>query len=328
MNFRSGSVVLPPPVEAEGWSFADATAGCPFTIDPPTAPNTTTSATVTPATIAANLVAGRSLTLTAGNYPDVSISVDDIELILEAGANLTGTTSIFVGANRVMIRGENHLDGEIDHLFVQGGVTDWCVKETTFASSDTDDNHVEGTRGAIMSCYMRMSGWIVYSDDSAPPLTHFIFSNNDAEGLSGSSGHCLRFINSSQTCVTNNRLVHDGASAYRLHADNADSTEHYCARNQFGAGNSVFINADGDANAIYSRLIEVWFEDNDFYPNFDIAGSFDLGSGGARPEILHMTGNRWYGTGSWPAEALPAWDISGNTVSPYTPPPAWSFNGF
>jgi hypothetical protein len=326
MNFRSGSVVLPPPVEEGGaYSLDDAVVGVPFTINQPTAPNITNGDhNVTPANWAATLGNGKRLYLSAGSYNgDVTFieNFTDLELVLESGANITGTLYVTGTAARVMVRGENFGDGNINAIFMTSGVADICFKETTIGSGSSGGTKFEGTRIACMSNTIRTGDWCAYSDAG---LEHFIFANNDAEGHSAGGGHCVRYIGANQTVTVDNRLYRSGASAYRVHADGFESTDHYLARNQIESS-TIFMQADGDANAVYERLIEIWMEDNDYYRNADISSSFAFGSGGERPEILNCTGNRGYGTGSWPSELLPAWDVSGNSVAAYTSTPAWSF---
>jgi hypothetical protein len=301
----------------EGYDLDDAIAGDPFTINKPTAPTITSNVSVTTATIAANKVNGRQITLAAGDYGTQNFSTTDQEIILQAGAIL-GDVTFGSGAARIEIHGETVRVGQIGSIDVDGLASDINIYETTFA--DGVENIIYGDRCAIWSCLIRMDGrYCAYIDS----CSDFIFANNDAEITGSVSAPGVRYMGVERSVTVDNRIAVAGQQCLRYHADPADSTDHYASRNQLeGPPGQMQANSGGGG---YERLINVTYTSNTIY-DLEFSNYGSMGTGDQRCEVLTMTGNTMYSNGgAFPSELLPAWDISSNTVNAYTAPPAWDF---
>jgi hypothetical protein len=282
------------------YTLATAIAGSPFAINTPTPPTITSEQVVTTATLGANIVAGRRVILEAGSYGLRTFNANDMEVVLRTGADISYLD--FASANRVKVRGETPRTGLISGpIMIQGTSSHICLDGITANGPGTSDDIQ------------------VYADNVE--MADLIWANNRTYS-NGNTTPTLRIMSCNRTLTVDSLIDNIGLSAiYRVHADTADSDNHFCSRNQLLDGFMQLV-ASGSGGGGAQRLIGVTVHDNDWWGN----GSYiSLGTGADRPEILTCTNNRGRGLLAWPTEELPAWDVSGNTNDAYEAPPAWDY---
>ncbi len=185
-------------VSSSGQDPAPVVGGDPYDLSPysaslaelgltavwPIAPTgTLTPVTVTPATLAANNVNGRSLTLSAGDYGNVTISNTDQEWILQPGA-LINTLTIGASSQRIVVKGETPRVGRIGNFASVGGNTDLLVDgvyqiQGLYSGTYEVQNGFGGTRVAVVNSSLNSHGYAVRAyPDTDGRLYNFILAGN------------------------------------------------------------------------------------------------------------------------------------------------------
>ena len=203
------------------YGLDDACAGVPFTCNAPAEPTIKSSATVTPATIAANLVDGRRITLRPGLYRDLWIPTDDQEIILQPGAVIPYLL-IQSTASRIKVRGETARSGRIGPISVEKGATDvYFYQINAVGTAPGNEIAVYGTRVAFVSSSLAMYRYCIYAD----PATDLIIANSELVSNGDGATPTHRITNSNNTILVDSRVAIDSSHAvYRVQSDGGRST--------------------------------------------------------------------------------------------------------
>jgi hypothetical protein len=335
----AGALAASPP--GGEYTLANALAGVPFAVNPPIAPTITSEQTVTPATLSANLVNGRRVTLQAGTYSGFTINTTDQEFVLLSGVTVTGSIGIGSSARRIIIRGNPLRDNSVAGLAPPTGapgITDLLVNGITIPGATS---MIPGTitRAAFINNYIRVATDSIMLSGSATE-SDIIWANNyltsEGSGQTGFRSHGYqRFV-----FVDNfMRKLNSDHNTFRIHSNPGNARFHCVRRNQFQGGR-LRINPIGDGTAWPSalRIEDVWFEDNDFYRTFGTVNSYMEVN---HPnDVIRLTyrDNRNYGDTSnyfrhddpsprfSDGTAIATWNVSGNSIQPLPGTiPAWSF---
>ncbi|MGB1373811.1 MAG: fibronectin type III domain-containing protein [Aequoribacter sp.] len=319
----------------------------PFSYSWPSAPVSTSSATVTPATIGANLVAGRTLTLQAGSYGDLSIFVDDLTIIQQAGANID--TLYYAGVSRLTVKPETPRVGSIGDINSNssGDASD-ILFDGIFQLNNSNtpnffaNNRFYGSRIAVVNSSINTHGYCQAGfSTSFRAINNFIWAGNYCRSDSGisvpfpSSESLFRMVGPQQFIIVGNYFDKvTGGLGLRIHADQADATDGYIADNVIiGSRSSTTFNAmfiarsGGDSPA--QDMDNILIEDNDVY-NQNGALILTTSTPAQSPEASSMTlrNNNGYSGSSWPTSQT-GWTFSNNSNNSYqTPPTSVSKVGF
>lgn len=345
----SGSITVqdsPPP--GGEYTLANALAGVPFAVSTPIPPTITSETTVTPATLSANLVNGRRVTLQAGTYSGFTINTTDQEFILQSGVTVTGNVVIGGSARRIIIRG-NPLRAHTIRALLTGddasGRSDIFINGinaiNNAANGNADVLYMEADRFACIN-----SNFEVYSINNTAflysgqiPRSNLIWGNNRV--ITSQNSFAWRTQRYSRMVMVDSLLKKTGSghNTWRYHR-----VAQYCysARNQI-EGARIRINPDDTEGLPNGEQIrDVWYHDNDQYLTIDSSG------GGQNLYIevnvpadvldFRITNNRFYGAYG-PANMVgagggvfhnpanyPTWTASGNSFQPLPGTiPTWSF---
>jgi hypothetical protein len=282
----------------------------PFEVCFPADPITTSRAMVTPATIFDNLVAGRALTLQAGDYGGVGIDVDDVELIAEPGVTFTSLT---ISGDRFRITGGGGtaVNGPIN---VAAGTADVMLDNVAMNASGMYDSFAlsGGIRCLALanSTLSSSSNWVLIGGDGSEDI---VFANSEFV-YTGAMYSPMRTVGVTRLVVAGSRFFSD-AQGQRVHNTSTGgafpTSFVYLAGNQFestGAPPSAmtFIdpnNGGGDGAAL--TMSNVWVQDNRYYraaaTEFVAIGSNTPGN----IDTITVTGNVGYGA------ATPGTSMSG-----------------
>lgn len=300
----------------------------------PTAPTTTSSATgVTNATLAANKVNGRDITLDAEAFGDETFTTTD-QIIRITGSGSIDYLTIGDNATRLRFVCVTARACSIRNIDFVGTVSDISFEDITITSPSSSDvgqvwypTDGAGTqnRFAFINVNMDTDGWCVYASDVADGVRDIVFGNSRING-NGNSRHCLRFMGVQDTVVADSEITVDGSGyAARIHAESGQTSgNNYWLRSLYTV-QAVALDADGGSGG-GGTLGEQFFEDNCVHS----AGAWFIstGSGANRATVGHVKNNAGFGSISWPgAGAFQSDDISGNTVSSYTAPPTFTYDG-
>lgn len=305
-----------------GYTIETALAVLPYTLVPPTAPTITSGpVTVNPSTIAANLVNGRELILEAGDYGSLWIPTTDQRLRFQSSATADDTILQNTSARLELIAEPGAIrSNNLGLLHEQSGATDLYLEGMTATITGDVHHRFDAIRAAHIGCDFSSESYAMYSDLGVD--LHLLFGNCRMIGTGGFGDPTYRLISPSYTAFVHGRLEHNGASSVaRWHAETAPATNNYMGYSTL-VGGSIFIDADANGDAAFDNLLAVWFEQNSWYGDSE---QMLTGSGGARPQALHLANNVGYGISAWPS-GLPGQTGSGNTIEAFTTAPAWGFS--
>lgn len=288
--------------------IADALTGytAPFSYNAPIDPDTNSSATVTPATIGANLVAGRELTLQAGTYGAITLTstLDNIDIICEAGVVIG---DISVSCQSFRLTGNGTTIGNID---INSGATDVMFDNVTHGKVYLGE---DGTlrRIAWVNCSLYFTGtnWGVIGGNGSEDII-WVRCDNETTNTSYSTKRVVGIT----------RMI-DVACRWKT---NAQQNRHHCTEtngtfpmsyiwfegNQYESGAShtgsqLFVqnvNAPGDGDDVSMSF--GWVRSCSFYRNDTDNGHLDVGNNqSAFMSNMTVTGNRAY-CGSTPGTAM------------------------
>jgi len=305
----------------------------------PIAPTgTLTPVTVTPATLAANNVNGRSLTLSAGDYGNVTISNTDQEWILQPGA-LINTLTIGASSQRIVVKGETPRVGRIGNFASVGGNTDLLVDgvyqiQGLYSGTYEVQNGFGGTRVAVVNSSLNSHGYAVRAyPDTDGRLYNFILAGNyirqdgnipvqNPIGVQLMRVKCLN----EYIIAGNYMTTPTGSMGFRLHSDEYSSANGYVGNNIIHTTASpvfqvMFVAPAGQTGTAQS-MDNLMIEDNYVYSA--------NGGGPIRPEStppqateatnVVLRNNVGYTGVGW-ITSQPSWTISGNTSNSYQAPP-------
>lgn len=296
----------------------------------PTAPTTSSNATVNPSTLAANKVNGRDLTLQNGSYGDQTFTTTD-QIIRIQGSGSIDSLTLDSGAARLKFVCETARACTIRYITFIGAVSDISFEDITITSPALSDQGqiwyaTLGTgqlnRHAFINVNMDTDGWCAFAEK----VTDLVFGNSKLNG-NGDHRHCLRFHGVLDSVVADSEISIDGSGvwSYRVHAEGSEvSGNNYLLRSSI-IDRSLNVSADSGSGG-GGTMGEQFIESNCVYS----AGSWDIvtGSGSNRATVGHVKNNAGYGSITWPsAGAFQSDDISGNTVSAYTTPPTFTYDG-
>lgn len=307
----------------------------PFTLAYPGDPVTTSEVTVDPSSLSAGLAAGRRLTLQAGAYGDVNVSVDDVDLIAQAGVTFTSLT---VAGHRVRLTGGG---GTTVAGFIQiaAGASDLLFDNVRMQGSgmyDTFGLSVGVQRLAVInSSFSTSVSWVLIGGDGGSDIvmarSEFVYT--------GPTYSPSRFVGVTGLVLAGNRYVTD-AQGLRVHNSVANgvfpTSRIFICGNQFESAAAppsamTYLdpnNGGGDGAGLTTS--QVWVVDNRYYR---AAASEFVAIGTATPanvDTITVTGNRGYGaatpgspmTGINPAMGNAT--IADNLNQAYQAPPAFT----
>ena len=321
----------------------DLTAGgtrtIPFTHTWPTAPTITSTATVTPATLSANLVDGRELTLSAGSYGNVTVATTDQEIIIQSGVTIAQLT-VSSTAQRIKIRGQTARVGDITGTIgvnqnAQDVLLDGLNQDATAISGGR--NIIEGRRVAVINSLLQVEDFPLFSSTTGVQAENLIIANSQLIGVGTTqSGIRVQGIKELIMVDSNSQKINGNNLVLRVHASDPgkDVENVWVEGNQFEGGRPWFYPAPGTPDGEESDILNVYIRNNEFYYQDDTGLTLISvqDQAGSRPAYIHLTGNNAYGDPLiqylQPTQILPAWDIEGdNTISAAVDPaPTWNFN--
>jgi hypothetical protein len=290
----------------------------------PTAPTTTSSATVTPATLAASqAVDGRAITLSAGSYGSITISGSHQRYIVQGSVTI-GVVDFTAAADHIVFEFETPRDATsiITRVNMASGASDILIDGVLGDDTTVDAfNRLEGSRVALIRSHLQSATYGLWSDQRSYDV---IVWNNIIEGGQQSGGFgpqsLIRVTDVERFACLDNRLVkHAVGKLVRIYTlSNAD-----CSYNQIEAADSTGNNAGNELQPGTDATTPVqagstYFRHNVVYN--DSGGPMQSYLGGSG----EVSDNVSYSGGSWPA-AIANWTSSNNTVSSYTAPAAWEF---
>lgn len=268
----------------------------PFSYTAPSDPVTTTSATVTPATLSANIVTGRQLTLQAGSYGSVNWNVNDLDIICESGVTFTGMT--FSGSRvRITGGGGTTVTGL---LWASGTPTDLMIDNIFIVNGGSFESiTVDGVnRVCIKNVSVSTSGdnWGIITADGADL---FILKSNLSLSSTNGSRAPLRLSGGDRRIIVNNRIQGNQAGPRFNNSSDVDpdgAMRYLCvAQNQFEVTNSgPQIRPTNGGSGAGVVMTPGWFVDNNIY-HPGATDSLDIGA--SNPENIQsytVTGNRAY----------------------------------
>lgn len=300
-----------------------------------TLPTTSSSATVNPSTIAANIVSGRALTVQNGTYGDITFDgVSDISLVIQSSATL-GYLRFRNGATRISIECETPRACTTGHWWFEGSATSHITfnnihEAATESSAGAHDNDSvwygpTGSHVTILNSLIRNTGYCALIDRAS----HIVIGNTDMDSTSNYRP-CLRMMSVTNSVVADSRLANSGGSShiYRIHAESGSgpSGNNYAMRTLF-IQQGIYLDASGGSGGGESLGVQ-YVRDSCAYATIDWFWS--TGSGANRATVGHVNDNAGFGSAfmAWPsAGAFQSDDISGNTVSAYTTPPTFTYDG-
>lgn len=351
-------------------SFATISAGgLPFDLSPyessidfsyswPVEPNITSEAAVTPATLSANNVNGRRLTLAAGSYGDVSPG-NDQEWILQAGAEIDLFN--FLGSQRVKVRGETPRVGRIGTIGQDGqdNSTSDILFDGVYQSNGPwtpnffYSNFLYGSRIAIVNSSLNAAGYGIFAGtNSENGINNVIFAGNYLRSdntintqTSVIALSLFRFLGVNTYVVAGNYMEKAGPGlGFRIHgndfsaSEDLDSYDGYVGDNYIVVPSGVssfaamFVAPSG-GSSVASAVLDITIEDNKVYNPTNATFRTDS-TPEQTPEAQNiiLRDNDFYGTQA-PPSGTPArgvnWTVSGNSFQGYqAAPTANSILGF
>jgi hypothetical protein len=301
----------------------------PFSYNAPADPVSTSSATVNTSTLAANIVAGRTLTLQAGAYGAPDFNVNDLDVICQSGVTFTGMT-IQGDRFRITGGGGTAINGP---LLFGGSPVDVMIDNVSLNfTADGDSPVFDGmARLCYLNCsnYCEADNWGVgIAGGNGGTDFFFIKSESEYNGATTSAAP-IRLSGWTRTLVYDSRFKTNQADP-RFH--NAVVAAGYLVVEacQFeDAGLFVDPNNGGGEGA--SLTFDTgWIRNNNFYRNGETQMT-DIGT--QNPSGIAnftITGNRGYGAET-PGSNMYTIQAtgSGNTISDnlnqtYVSTPAWS----
>jgi len=287
----------------------------PFSYNTPADPVSTSSATVTTATIVANIVAGRTLTLQAGAYGTPNFNVDDLDIICQAGVTFT---SFNMDGSRIRITGPATTGGSLTAApTFASGSTDLMIDNISVnLASDVDSmTPANLTRVCFKNNDWRQSGqiWVMIGGDACVDM--FILQT-DSEYTGSNSSRCpLRLVAVTRLIIVNNRFASSQAGV-RLHNNTAAGAMSNLAFSQNQIECSFQIEPDnGGGDGDEFVLGPSWAVDNNSYRP-GITQMCSVGnSTPANVQDATITGNRGYGSATEDSNMTSINTGTGSTVS-------------
>lgn len=265
----------------------------PFTYNAPADPVTTSSATVNTSTLAANIVAGRQLTLQAGAYGSPTFNVDDLDVICESGVTFTGMT---ISGNRFRITGGGGT--EINGLPFLSGTPDDVMFDNVFIAPTGGFDSVT-IDGCKRLCFKNVTldavdnNWGLIGGGVGSEDLIIVQSLMTYTGTNGSRAP-VRAVGWNGLVAVNNCFRSNQAGP-RFHNESASDMVNFCfAQNQLECG--LFIDPNnGDAGSAARTMDNGWVIDNNSYRS-GVTQMYDLGTQNpSRIQDYTITGNRGYG---------------------------------
>lgn len=307
---RRQGATLPPVAGSNAARINTALTGftVPFSVNYPSDPVESSTATVDTSTLAANIVAGRTLTLQAGAYGSPNWNVNDLNVICQSGVSFSGMT--FTG-DRVRVTGfgggNTTIGGTITYA---SGSTDTLLDHATYNLAYFAE---DGTlaRHAFINCTQRSSD-VNWGNVGCNGGADILYARCDLE-TTNSTYSTMRMVGLVRHVLVNNRLS-TGAQQVRFHCTDTNGTfpysYGYVAGNQFEsngshAGAQLYMqtnNGGGDGAGLTMSNLTV--EDNNFYRNDTDNGHCNIGNDvTANMDAINVTGNRAF-CGTTPGTAM------------------------
>lgn len=321
----------PPPGGTNAARIITALAGytSPFSYNAPADPVESSSATVTTATLAANIVAGRRLTLQAGAYGSPNFNVNDLDVICLSGVTFTGMT---ISGDRVRVTGASNtaINGQ---LLFSSAPTDLMLDNLAF--NFTVAGHSPVFDGMVRVCYKNVSNYceadnwgVGIAGGNGGSDFFFLASESEYSGTTTSAAP-IRLSGWTRSLVVKSRFKTNQADP-RFHNAVVAAGNLVVDQCQFeDAGLFVDPNNGGGEGAGLT-FNTGWIRDNNFYRAIDTQMT-DIGTQNPG-NIANFTisGNRGYGAGTPGSNMFTIQATgSGNTISnnlnqTYVSTPAWS----
>lgn len=321
----------------------------PFAWSWPTPPSITNGeAVVTPATLAANNVNGRRLTLSPGSYGNVS-PADDQEWILQAGALIDDFD--FGGSHRLKVRGETPRVGRIGSIrgAAEGagaGTTDilfdgiYQTNGSWTTGPGFASNAPAGHRVAIVNSSLNTASYTLFLGGTvANDFNNIIIAGNYIRNDNSipisttvSPQHAVRFMSVNTFIFAGNYIEkYDDGLIWRVHTNSVNPTVD--TFNGFIGGNAFVDRASATiftgiqvypASSAYTpgNIYDLVFDGNQIH--LDSGGCFGFDEspqpGGWRDNITNISilNNFCNGSAGIPSLAtFPSFTISGNSSQSY-----------
>jgi len=319
-----------------GGSYTFGSIGSvPFSYATPVAPNTTSEVNVTPGTFAANLVSGRRLVLSPGNYGDRTFGVQDIEFVLQPGAVL-GRLAFTSSAARLKFTSTSPRAGVISYIDIQSTSTSDILFDgvtQVHVGGGNKRNFMQGRRLAIINSDLTTSAMVLYSvggSDLVLANNRMLQAYPGYFGESGASDAAIRLHGVQRLVFVDNFLtnlpidVPNDRHSFRIHGSSGGATSDnlYIANNIFvGPGTGVTsASHETDVN-------RVWWENNVHHVSPGLMLMIVENSNLRSANQMIIRNNAAYGSAGntdWP-NARSGWTVQNNASGPWQNPPNWSF---
>jgi hypothetical protein len=286
----------------------------------PEAPHITREVTVGSAAefASAASVAGTRIHVRGATGGDVSIRVNDIEILADSATSL-GRITIERSVSRVRVVGGRWTSGRvaIPASFSSGAeyrpewmAQDLAFEQVTVTSSDDSAFMIRGKRIAIVRSNITAHVYGVWCGDTAHFASEDIILHDNVIRSAGPEA-TVRFVSVLRSATIGNRLTNGGKHNYRIHGT---SDLNYAADNLLVNTGVMFGTMPGDSLGI------VWFDDNIFH--HDVPDLFNPEESAIRSLRAHRNlayTNVWtqFYAGSPPS----GWDVADNVIQPYQPAP-------
>lgn len=343
-----GATPLPPCLGLDADCSSNGTGGSyelgdlPFAISWPESPNLVDDVEVSPSSIQSQMASGRRLILAAGDYGDIAITANDVELQIQSGVNIG---LINVGGSRIRIIGTPARDHRIRAIWATNtSETDLFLDGLNIVSGDDLDpwdqqNEFRMSRTAILRSYIDMTGHSMYM--GAGGFNNIIIAGNyinqhrvhSSDDLASASNTQAgpRIHNVHTGVFVGNRSRNIGKQSFRLHAPHAggDTFNWVIRGNEFvGSGIQLRPNSGAGAGA---QVYDVWLENNDWYHFTNVV--IELGDGSSADPYARRVRYNNNRIRSEMGRSLPSapdgvgWSSSGNESGlTYSDPPGWSYD--
>lgn len=307
----------------------------PFAYSTPVPPNITSEVTVTPATFSANMVSGRRLILSPGNYGHQTIGTQDQEFVLQSGAEL-GRLAFTSSAARLKFTSSSLRAGRISYIDMQSrstsdilfdGLTQYHI------GGGNTRNFLYGSRIAIMNSDLTTSAMVLYSNEGSD----LVLANNRMLqaypgyfGESGASDASVRLHGVQRLLFVDNFLTNlpidapNDRHTFRIHGSSGSSMADnlYIANNLFvGPGTGVVTSSHE------TDIGRVWWENNVHHVSPGLMLMIVENSTLRHANVMVIRDNEAYGSAGntdWPS-ARANWVVENNISGPSQTPPVWTF---
>lgn len=323
-----------------------------FSLNTPADPTITSEATVDASTAAASLaVNGRRTILTSDTYGDLTLSGNDMEVVIQSGATI-GT--IMLEGVRIRVQAQYgqarlHTINNVMNSPWDAGAsnrTDYMLDGLNIVSEATtqgaNQNQFGMQRFAVINSYLDSVGftaWVVGADEIINDSFWgkcYLNANRIASDQSTTQATMRYSDGFTRVVIVDSRLRNDdgaggGRQHLRLHSTAHVSSGVWIDNVDFvGTNSQIRPSADAGATVAPEAMSSIRLNNTRWWlPNSPGQAVPTTGTGTATdpyPTDVEITNSTIYtDTGNAFATGGGAWTLTGNTVTSYSAPPAWSW---